>query len=117
VTGDLLDVEVRADLEGVLVLALTGEVDLSTAPILAKGISELLAVVTDELLIVDLTGVGFLASAGMSALLAGREQAEQRGVAIRIVVTPAAAAYRALEIAGLLEILPIYPTVPAAAER
>lgn len=112
--GELLNVKVRRDVQGARVLALTGEIDLSTAPQVEKVISTELENLGGKVFVVDLTGVAFLASAGMATLIGTRESASRKGSDFRLVVAPNGAAHRSLEIAGLLTILPVYPTLDAA---
>ncbi|MCE7003812.1 STAS domain-containing protein [Kibdelosporangium philippinense] len=109
--GELLEVKPLRDVSGARLLGLVGEVDLSTAPTLEKAIGTALGEVDGKKLILDMTGVTFLASAGMSALIAGREQAVAKGVEMVIVATPTGAAYRSLEIAGLIEVLSVQQEV------
>ncbi|CAM3809738.1 STAS domain-containing protein [Kibdelosporangium persicum] len=109
--GELLEVKTLRDESGAQVLGLAGEVDLSTAPTLEKAILAALGELTARTLVVDLTKVTFLASAGMSALIAGRERAAEKGVEMVIAASPQGAAYRSLEIAGLVDVLRVRPEV------
>ncbi|BBX68468.1 anti-sigma factor antagonist [Mycolicibacterium psychrotolerans] len=63
-------------MDGVVVLAARGEVDLTTAPVLADAIASHLAAAPYGL-IVDLSNVDFLASAGMTVLLEGHQSARR----------------------------------------
>ncbi|MFC0104824.1 STAS domain-containing protein [Kibdelosporangium aridum] len=109
--GELLEVKPLRDVSGARVLGLAGEVDLSTAPTLEKAILAALSEVNGKKLVVDMAEVTFLASAGMSALIAGRERAVEKGVEMVIAATPDGAAYRSLEIAGLIEVLSVQQEV------
>jgi anti-sigma B factor antagonist len=67
-----------------LTVAVTGDVDVSTAPALAAAIAEALDANTGAEVCVDLSGVNFLDSSGIAALLRGRRGADERGVAYRV---------------------------------
>jgi anti-anti-sigma factor len=56
--------------------------------------------------VVDLSGVEFLGSAGLSVLIQASQQAEQGATTLRIIAT-APPALRPLEISGLLDVLPV----------
>jgi len=59
------------------VLDLRGEIDLATGEDLTAQLGRALAAVP-ELLVIDLTGVDFLGSAGLAALIAARDDAGGR---------------------------------------
>ena len=94
--------------DGPAVLRVTGALDLALAPKLQQLVDRAVRQ-GDGVLVVDLTGVDFLASAGMSVLVrAHREQAAVRVVAEgRVVLRP-------LEITRLTDELDIYPTLAEA---
>ena len=95
------DVEyARSEQAGSPVLAVTGEIDLSSA---ARFAQELIALVGDESdsVRVDLSAVTFLDSSGIRELLAANRQAGTTGT--RLVLTnPSSACRRVLEISGVL---------------
>ena len=90
--------------DGVVTLAVTGEVDLRTAGPLRAAIQEALRTPQPVDVVVDLAAVTFLDCAGMGALVAGRNTAiRQRR---RYTVTnPRGHVHRVLEITGLLPAL------------
>ncbi|MFB9306337.1 STAS domain-containing protein [Kibdelosporangium philippinense] len=102
------------DIEGAIVLVVTAELDLATAPPLDRAMVATLNDSVNRLLVVDLSGHAFLASAWMSAHLKAQQMAEERHVTMRFVVSPARPACRVREIAGLSGVLGVYPTVAAA---
>jgi anti-sigma B factor antagonist len=65
------------------VVTVTGEVDALTAPTLAACLSAQLAV--PQVVVVDLDGVKFLASAGLQVLFEANELAIERGCYLRFV--------------------------------
>jgi anti-sigma B factor antagonist len=93
-----------------LVLEVFGDLDALTAPQLAEAIMANLA---DQpaALIVDLSKVDFLGSAGMTALIGGHEAA---GSAQRFGVVADGPTGRHMKIVGLDGILSTYPTLAAA---
>ncbi|MFB8006036.1 STAS domain-containing protein [Nocardia sp. NPDC056000] len=92
-----------------IVVAVTGEVDMVSAPILLTAISDALA--TDHSrIVVDLSEVGFFGSAGLSVLVRVAEAAVGRE--LRIVVSEAAR--RPIELTGINELLDLYSTTAQA---
>jgi anti-sigma B factor antagonist len=82
------------------VLDLRGEIDLATGDDLTTQLGRALASVP-ALLVVDLTAVDFLGSAGLSALIAAREKAGQQGTEVRLVCNRTTR--RTIELTGLAE--------------
>jgi len=69
---------------------------------------------SDGPLVIDLTDVSFLGSAGLAALVSARRQAQRRREPLRIVVDHNRPVIRPLEITGLDEVLALYHTVDEA---
>lgn len=88
---------------GVLVVA--GELSLAEAPILERHLSEALMTATATV-VVDLAGVEFIDSTGLSVLVRAQQQASDRGVEFG-VCNPRAQAHRLLSLTGLEERLTI----------
>jgi anti-sigma B factor antagonist len=109
VSEDALHVDRRQDGSAV-VLRATGEIDMNTAPVLTEEFEKAIG---PPLVVVDLSDVTFFGSAGIAALLDAREQCEGAGSELRLVATNHPV-LRSLEIAGVLELLPVYPTVADA---
>lgn len=95
------------------VLSVYGDLDILTAPALNEAI---VAVLPDspEAVIVNLDGVGFLASAGMSALIRAHQQVTP--TAPFIVVADGPATSRPLKLVGVDAIVTLYPTLERAIE-
>ena len=99
---DLVRVEVVGDIP-ILRLAVSGEVDSSSAPTLDARLGEVLDKgVTD--LTIDLTGVSFLDSAGLCVLAAAHRRAVRSDVRLRVVAT-SRAVVRPMQITGLYDLL------------
>lgn len=69
--------------EGATVVVVAGEVDALTAPQLVEAIDTAWQR-QPEVVVVDLLEVGFLASAGLAALVAAHHQAAERGAKLRV---------------------------------
>ncbi|MEU8897564.1 STAS domain-containing protein [Nocardia sp. NPDC048505] len=97
--------------DGATVLTVAGEVDLATAPALETAIEGILAD-KPRAVIIDLTGVSFLASAGMAALVAAHQRAgESTTIA---VVADGPATSRQLKMTSLDQVFALYATLDAA---
>jgi anti-anti-sigma factor len=92
-----------------VVLSVCDEVDMLSAPQLTEAICEALSNAPTGL-IVDLTEVNFLASVGMSVLVATQEAADAMSVPFGIVAEGAATS-RPIRLLGIDAILVLYPTL------
>ncbi|MEV6065501.1 STAS domain-containing protein [Nocardia sp. NPDC052001] len=92
-----------------VVLAAAGEVDMVSAPKLSAGVSEALATGA-ELIVLDLSEVGFFGSAGLSVLVQALESAGDRTVR----VVGSFPVRRPIELTGMDELLDVYETLEAA---
>ncbi len=88
---------------GVVVVA--GELSLAEAPILERHLADVLAKAPSTI-IVDLAGVEFIDSTGLSVLVRAQQQASEHGVEFG-VQNPRAQAHRLLSLTGLEERLTI----------
>jgi anti-sigma B factor antagonist len=83
-TGNSNDLDLSLDPDGSngLVVSVTGEVDVATAPELLDALAE----ATDRYatIFLDMSGVSFLDSTGLRALIAARESAGLAGVELRL---------------------------------
>lgn len=96
------------------VVTVTGEVDTFTAPQLTRFLNEQLS--TARVVVVDLDGVKFLGSAGLSALFEANELATEHDRALRLVCH-SRIANRALEATELRERFTFADTVPDALKK
>ena len=98
-----LGLSVQHPAVGVCVVAVAGELDMLTAPLLDACVREQLATVPTDL-ILDLEAVRFLGSCGLSCLLRARELVQQTtGVRLSLAGLVTRAVARLLEVTGLLE--------------
>jgi anti-sigma B factor antagonist len=81
-------------------VAAAGELDMAAAFQLESGVDPLLADDAVDSVQLDLSEVGFVDSAGLGALLALRERAQDRGIALEIA-RPSDPVRRLLELTGL----------------
>jgi anti-sigma B factor antagonist len=95
------------------VLHVVGEIDTLTAPLLRAQLDG--QIPTNPLLVLDLTEVTFLGSAGLAVLVAAKDEAELRDHRLRIV-PGSRIVVRALQATGLLNIFDIADGVPQALE-
>jgi anti-anti-sigma factor len=96
--------------DGAVVVAPTGAVDLATAPQFGNAVFEAVAD-RPARLIIDLTAVDFLASMGLTVLLKARRDLGT-GTVLRVVAT--GTARRAIDVTGLDGVLAIDATLADA---
>ena len=94
------------------VVTVHGEVDVATAPRLRAEIGAL-TLGRGQLLVVDLAGVTFCDSSGISALIAARNVAEAAGAAVALAALPARLS-RTFGLIGLADFFPTYPSAEDA---
>jgi anti-sigma B factor antagonist len=99
-----------------VVLTVAGEVDGLTAPRLRTALADAFTRINGRPLVVDLSQVQFLGSAGLRALRDSADEAFQHSgfQTLRVVVDEARPVIRPIEIAGLDHILALYHTVEHA---
>jgi anti-anti-sigma factor len=85
------------------VVAVVGEVDLTTAPVLRNGLLRVVRELRPEVLDVDLTAVTFLDCAGVGALAHVRRAALRATCEVRIT-NPRPVVRRVLDLTGQLDI-------------
>ncbi|WP_232665645.1 STAS domain-containing protein [Pseudonocardia sp. TRM90224] len=91
------------------VITVTGEVDALTAPELSSAVAAA-PVATDRLLVLDLTGVTFLGSAGLAVISTA---AASVSVPVRVVAATHTVT-RPLEVTGLDQVVELHPTLASA---
>jgi anti-anti-sigma factor len=104
----LLDVAVRAE-NGTAIVTVQGEVDMASAPQLQAALED--AQRGGDPLVVDMSEVGFLGSAGLSVLLVISEAAEP-AAGLRVVVSDAVR--RPVELTGLDKLLSVHGSLADA---
>lgn len=99
--------------DGAVVHQVTGEVDSVTSPRLRATL--LGDPSTGDPVVLDLTAVSFLSSAGLAVMIEEYERRERQGVTFSIVA-PSGAALRIIEITAVHEVIPVYATVAEAVQ-
>lgn len=98
-------------IDSVSVVSVAGVVDMLTAPDLEKAIAEA-AKSSPRAVVVDMTAVEFLASAGMGVLIAAQDELAP---AIRFaVVAEGPATSRPLKLVGVTDVVDLYSTLDEA---
>ncbi|HEY6760082.1 MAG TPA: STAS domain-containing protein [Baekduia sp.] len=82
-------------------LAVAGELDLATAPLVAEHLDGV-----GRALVLDLAGVTFMDSSGVALLIEATRRAAGEGWSLSIARTPPDA-LAVLELCGLLDVLPL----------
>jgi anti-sigma B factor antagonist len=97
--------------EGVAVLSIGGEIDLSTAPAFEAAIAGAL---DDDppVLVIELSEVSFMASVGLRILAATHEKASKSARVAIVADNPATS--RPMQLTGLDKVISLYPTLDDA---
>lgn len=98
-----------------MVLAVTGEVDLGTAPELKERLTELVAD-GHRHIVVDLTATEFLDSTGLGALVAGLKRLRAHDGDMRVVCNTARVR-KVFEITHVDRVLPMFESVDEACRQ
>lgn len=92
------------------VIAVRGEIDISTAPMVSATLEAVLDGRGCGLVAIDLAGVSFMGSAGLHALLGARCLVEDSGGRLVVVCADHHPAYRVISLAGLTDAFSIWPS-------
>jgi anti-sigma B factor antagonist len=97
--------------EGVAVVSIGGEIDLSTAPAFEAAIAGALG---DDppVLVIELSEVSFMASVGLRILAATHEKVSKSAEVAIVANNPATS--RPMQLTGLDKVMTLYPTLDAA---
>jgi anti-sigma B factor antagonist len=90
---------------GVVTVTVVGEVDTFTAPVLRSTLDSQLELQPKEL-VIDLSGVQFLGSAGLAVLVETQKSSRSREVELRLIASTRAVT-RPLEVTGLIDLFTI----------
>jgi anti-anti-sigma factor len=100
----------------VVVVAVSGEFDMATCDVVSQALHAHLDA-TPLGMVIDLSEVEFLGSAGLAVLIEVDKRAPERHTRLGIVTSGSPAVTRVMQISGLASILPIYPTIDDAVTR
>lgn len=109
----LLGLTVQRPAVGVCVVAVVGELDMATAPLLEACLRKQLATGPTHL-ILDLQSVRFMGSNGLNCLLQAHELAQTTGTQLHLAGLVTRAVARPLEVTQLLDSFNTYPTLTHA---
>jgi anti-sigma B factor antagonist len=112
--AELLMTAVRQDRGGCLVLAVRGEVDLSTGSRLADAGGETLREAVGRPVVLDMLAVEFLSSSGLGVLVSLHDEARRLGTPLRVVVDQARPVMRPIRTMGLDDVLSMFDSVDEA---
>jgi anti-anti-sigma factor len=96
------------------VVAVAGEVDVLSSPLLRSAHEVIAGAKPGSLVIIDLSRVLFLDSSGISTLIELCEYAARRRVVLRVVLGQAHTARRALSLTGVEELIEMHSTIEQA---
>jgi anti-sigma B factor antagonist len=102
---DVITLSTSTGDDGAVTVTVVGEVDTFTAPVLRSSLDSQLEQSPKEL-VIDLSGVQFLGSAGLAVLVETQKAARARDVALRLIATTRAVT-RPLEVTGLIDLFTI----------
>ena len=108
-----MDFEVSIDehAEAYSVVAVRGEVDLHTAPKFESAIER--AARTNGTVVVDMSGVAFMDSTALSALVRSKDTLQEQGTSLRLAA-PSSAVERIFSVTGFEDYFDIFPSREAA---
>ena len=108
-----MDFEVSIDehAETYSVIAVRGEVDLHTAPKVESAIER--AARTNTTVVVDMSGVAFMDSTALSALVRAKDSLLEQGTSLRLAA-PSRAVQRIFSVTGFEDYFDIFPSREAA---
>jgi anti-sigma B factor antagonist len=96
-----------------VVFKLTGSLDIATSPSVRAALLEETGEGMKHDVVVDLTGLEFLDSTGLGALIGAQRRALENKAEVRLVVSEGPIA-RLLNITGLVRVFGVYPSLDAA---
>jgi anti-sigma B factor antagonist len=108
-----MDFEVSIDehADAYSVIAVRGEVDLHTAPKVEYAIER--AAQTDGAVVVDMSGVAFMDSTALSALVRTKDSLQRQGTSLRLAA-PSQAVERIFSVTGFRDYFDVFPSREAA---
>ncbi len=110
---DELNITIATRHEGeTVIFTLTGSLDIATSPSVRAALLEE-AGEGKHSVIADLTGLEFLDSTGLGALIGAQRRALEHGKDVKLVVSEGPIS-RLLNITGLVRVFGVYPSLAAA---
>jgi len=109
----IFDLVATEPIEGVVVIAIIGDLDISTAPRLREELIRVTAELKTPKIVLDLAGVDLLDSTGLGVIFERIKPARLRQ-GVLALARAEAQVLRDLEITRVIEILPNFPAVDQA---
>ena len=108
-----MDFEVSIDehAEAYSIIAVRGEVDLHTAPKVEYAIGR--AARSNGAVVLDMSGVAFMDSTALSALVRSKDALQEQGTSLRLAA-PSQAVERIFSVTGFQDYFEIFPSREAA---
>jgi anti-sigma B factor antagonist len=103
-------------LHAVVVVAVSGEIDMATCDVVSQALHAHLDA-TPLGMVIDLSEVEFLGSIGLAVLIEVDKRAPECRTRLGIVTSGSPAVTRVMQISGLVNLLPICPTIDDAVTR
>lgn len=100
----------------IMVTKITGDVDTASAPAVTAQLAEALHRAASSgvfVLVIDLQGVTYFGSAGLTAVLNAHRNGDDAGIHVRVVAAQTEIT-RPVEVTSLDQILRMYPTIEQA---
>ena len=111
---DLLSVEVDRTGDRITIVALRGELDLSTIPRLEGSLFG--EIEAGRNVVVDLTPLSFIDSSGIGLLIKAHLGAEKNAALLHVVVAPGSQVDRVFDLTGIGNAIPLFPDRDQAIE-
>lgn len=98
----------------VIVVSVSGEIDLLTSPFLYEHLDRALDDPEAFPVVVDMSAVTFFSSSGIAVLAEARSVSLERGVLLQLVIEPGSPPDRSLQMMAMTNLLVIQPNLDAA---
>ncbi|MDQ2706764.1 MAG: STAS domain-containing protein [Actinomycetota bacterium] len=93
-----------------IVIVVRGEIDSQTVPTLGAALTAAISRPAARCVVLDLEEVVFFGSAGIAFLTKADGEARAHAVELRLVVDRTGRVHRVLDMMGLAQLVPLYPT-------
>ena len=109
----IFDLAVAEPVEGVVVISIVGELDMSTAPRLREELIRVASATDSPRVVLDLAGTDLLDPTGLGVIFDGVKRTRSRGGDLALARAEAHV-LRDLELTRVVEILPVFDSVSEA---
>ena len=109
----IFDLAVAEPVDGVVVISIVGEFDMSTAPRLREEVIRVVSATDTPRVVLDLAGVDLLDPTGLGVIFDGVKRTRSRGGDLALARAEGHV-LRDLELTRVIEILPVFDSVSKA---